>query len=90
MPSPWSNGAVLAVHGSWDRQPPQTPAVLWMAWDGATETLMPAITLVDGFQESNGSRWAARSTRFRDPTGASDAGARNTAGAVYRLTPPTS
>ena len=26
VPAPWSGGAVLAVHGSWNRQPPQPPA----------------------------------------------------------------
>jgi glucose/arabinose dehydrogenase len=89
MPAPWSNGAVVAVHGSWDRQPPQTPSVLWMAWDGKAESLMPAITLVDGFQESNGSRWGRPVDAVPGPDGSlyvSD----DTAGAVYRLTPPTS
>jgi glucose/arabinose dehydrogenase len=77
------------VHGSWDRQPPQTPAVLWMAWDAKAETLMPAITLVAGFQESNGSRWGRPVDAVPGPDGSlyvSD----DTAGAIYRLTPPTS
>ena len=51
IPAPWSGGAVVAVHGSWDRQPPRAPAVLWMAWDAARHTLRPAVTLVSGFQE---------------------------------------
>jgi glucose/arabinose dehydrogenase len=89
IPAPWSNGAVVAVHGSWDRQPPQTPAVLWMAWDAEGETLMPAITLVAGFQESDGSRWGRPVDAVPGPDGSlyvSD----DTAGAIYRLTPPTS
>ena len=57
VPAPWSGGAVLAVHGSWDRQPPRAPAILWLAWNGAKDTLMPAITLVSGFQNADGSRW---------------------------------
>jgi glucose/arabinose dehydrogenase len=87
IPAPWSNGAVVAVHGSWDRQPPQTPAVLWMAWDAEAKTLMPATTLVAGFQESDGSRWGRPVDAVPGPDGSlyvSD----DTAGAVYRLTPP--
>ena len=44
MPAPWTSGAVVAVHGSWDRQPPRPPAVLWLAWDAARHTLNPAVT----------------------------------------------
>ena len=33
--SPWNAGAVVAVHGSWDRHPPRAPAVLWMPWNAA-------------------------------------------------------
>ncbi len=50
VPAQWSGGAVLAVHGSWDRQPPQAPAVLWLAWNAAKATLMPAATLVGRFE----------------------------------------
>jgi glucose/arabinose dehydrogenase len=35
IPAPWSAGAVVAAHGSWDRQPPRSPAVLWQACDTA-------------------------------------------------------
>ena len=41
---PWSGGAVVAAHGSWDRNPPRSPAVLWMAWNKARHTLEPAVT----------------------------------------------
>ncbi|HEY1652560.1 MAG TPA: hypothetical protein VGG09_11815 [Acidimicrobiales bacterium] len=87
LPAPWSGGAVVAVHGSWDREPPQSPAVLWMAWDTTTGTLQPAITLVAGFQEADGSRWGRPVDAVPGPDGAlyvSD----DTAGAVYRLAPP--
>lgn len=87
LPAPWSGGAVVAVHGSWDRQPPQSPAVLWMPWDTATGTLQPATTLVTGFQEANGSRWGRPVDAVPGPDGAlyvSD----DTAGAIYRLAPP--
>lgn len=87
--APWTGGAVVAVHGSWDRQPPRPPAVLWMAWDSTSETLQPAITLVSGFQEADGTRWGRPVDAVPGPDGAlyvSD----DTAGAVYRLMPPTS
>ena len=89
IPAPWSGGAVVAVHGSWDRQPPQTPAVLWMAWNAANATLQPAVTLVSGFQDADGSRWGRPVDAVPGPDGAlyvSD----DTAGAIYRLAPPPS
>ena len=88
IPAPWSGGAVVAVHGSWDRQPPRSPAVLWMAWDAAKHTLEPAVTLVTGFQNADGSRWGRPADAVPGPGGAlyvSD----DTAGAIYRLTPPS-
>ncbi len=33
LPAHWAAGAVVAVHGSWDRHPPRPPAVLWMPWE---------------------------------------------------------
>jgi glucose/arabinose dehydrogenase len=86
VPAPWSGGAVVAVHGSWDRQPPRPPAVLWMAWDAAKHTLEPAVTLVTGFQNADGSRWGRPADAVPGPDGAlyiSD----DTAGAIYRLVP---
>jgi len=87
IPPPWSGGAVVAVHGSWDRQPPRSPAVLWMAWDAVKHTLEPAVTLVTGFQNADGSRWGRPVDAVPGPDGAlyvSD----DTAGAIYRLMPP--
>jgi glucose/arabinose dehydrogenase len=85
--APWSGGAVVAVHGSWNRQPPRAPAVLWMPWDSSTHTLGAAVTLVGGFQEPNGSRWGRVADAVAGPDGAlyvSD----DSAGAIYRLVPP--
>ena len=76
----------MAVHGSWDRDPPRAPAVLWLPWDAQTRTLGSAITLVGGFQEPNGSRWGRTVDAAPGPDGAlyvSD----DQAGAVYRLVP---
>jgi glucose/arabinose dehydrogenase len=87
VPAPWSGGAVLAAHGSWDRQEPRPPAVLWLRWDAKRKTLLPAKTLVSGFQESNGERWGRPVDAVPGPEGAlyvSD----DTAGAVYKLVPP--
>lgn len=87
IPAPWSGGAVVAAHGSWDRQPPRAPAVLWLAWDAAGHTLKPAVTLVGGFQNAAGDRWGRPVDAVAGPDGAlyvSD----DTAGAVYRLAPP--
>jgi glucose/arabinose dehydrogenase len=87
VPAPWSGGAVVAAHGSWDRREPRAPAVLWMRWDAKERTLEPTRTLVGGFQESDGERWGRPVDVVPGPEGAlfvSD----DTAGAVYRLVPP--
>jgi glucose/arabinose dehydrogenase len=86
LPAPWNAGAVVAVHGSWDRQPPRAPAVLWLPWEAKSHTLGDAITLVGGFQYSNGSRWGRTVDAVPGPDGAlyvSD----DQAGAIYRIVP---
>jgi glucose/arabinose dehydrogenase len=87
LPARWSHGAVVAVHGSWDRQPPRSPAVLWLPWKAGSRTLGAAITLVGGFQAPNGSRWGRPVDAVPGPDGAlyvSD----DQAGAIYRLVAP--
>jgi glucose/arabinose dehydrogenase len=86
LPARWRNGAVVAVHGSWDRTPPRAPAVLWMPWESKGRTLGSARTLVGGFQHSDGSRWGRSVDAVPGPDGAlyvSD----DTAGAIYRIVP---
>ena len=86
LPARWRQGAILAVHGSWDRQPPRPPAVLWLPWDAKTKTLGAPLTLVGGFQSANGSRWGRPVDAVAGPDGAlyvSD----DQAGAVYRIVP---
>jgi glucose/arabinose dehydrogenase len=88
LPAPWKNGAVVAVHGSWNRVPPRPPAVLWLAWNAARHTLEPAVVMVTGFQNSDGSRWGRPADAVPGPDGAlyiSD----DTAGVIYRLAPPS-
>jgi glucose/arabinose dehydrogenase len=87
VPAPWSGGAVIAAHGSWNRQEPRPPAVLWMRWDTKRRTLEPAKVLVSGFQGEDGERWGRPVDVVPGPEGAlfvSD----DTAGAIYKLTPP--
>lgn len=86
VPAPFSGGAVVAAHGSWDRQEPRPPAVLWMRWNAKQHTLEPAKTLVSGFQDPDGERWGRPVDVVPAPEGSlfvSD----DTAGAVYKLTP---
>jgi glucose/arabinose dehydrogenase len=88
VPAPWSGGAVVAVHGSWNRQSPQAPAVLWLAWNTARQTLLPAVTLAGGFENADGTFWGRPVDAVPGPDGAlyvSD----DAAGAVYRLDPPS-
>lgn len=86
LPAPWSAGAVVAVHGSWDREPPRAPAVLWLPWEAKGRTLGTPITIVGGFQYPNGNRWGKSVDAVPGPDGAlyvSD----DTAGAIYRIVP---
>jgi glucose/arabinose dehydrogenase len=86
VPAPWSEGAVVASHGSWDREPPRPPAVYWMPWRPSRHTLGAPRTLVGGFQEPNGSRWGRVADAVPGPDGAlyvSD----DQAGAIYRIVP---
>ncbi len=55
---PWRDGAVVAVHGSWDRHPQRAPAVLWLPWNATTGNFGDIVTLISGFQTSAaGARW---------------------------------
>jgi glucose/arabinose dehydrogenase len=86
LPDGLADGAVVAVHGSWDRQPPRPPAVLWMPWSSSAKTLGAAVTLISGFQYANGSRWGRPADAVAGPDGSlyvSD----DSAGAIYRITP---
>jgi glucose/arabinose dehydrogenase len=87
IPAPWSGGAVIAAHGSWDRQPPRSPAVLWLAWHAAKRTLAPSVVLITGFQNASGSRWGRPVDAVPGPDHSlyvTD----DTAGAVYQFTAP--
>ena len=83
--APYANGALVGVHGSWNREPPQAPEVAFFPWqDGHLGNKQ---TLVGGFQAADGSRWGRPVAAVTGPDGAvyiTD----DYAGAVYRLIPP--
>ena len=85
LPAPYRQGALVGIHGSWNRQPPRPPQVAFFPWRG--ETLGPQQTLLSGFQLKDGSRWGRPVMALPGPDGAiyvtDDA-----AGAIYRMTPP--
>lgn len=85
LPAPYASGALIGVHGSWNREPPREPEVSFFAWrDGG---LGDQQTLVGGFQNEDGSRWGRPVAAVTGPDGAvyvTD----DYADAVYRLAPP--
>ncbi len=85
LPQPYTNGALVGVHGSWNRQPPRAPEVSFFPWRNGN--LGDQQTLVGGFQADDGSRWGRPVAALVGPDGAvyiTD----DYAGAVYRLAPP--
>jgi glucose/arabinose dehydrogenase len=84
LPAPYASGALIGVHGSWNRQPPYAPEVAFFPWrDG---TLGNQQTLVGGFQSDDGTRWGRPVAAVAGPDGAvyvTD----DYANAVYRLSP---
>jgi glucose/arabinose dehydrogenase len=87
LPAPYGAGALIGVHGSWNRQPPRAPEVSFYPWhDGALGNQQ---TLVGGFQDADGTRWGRPVAAVVGPDSAvyiTD----DDAGAVYRLVPPNS
>ncbi len=80
------NGALIAMHGSWNREPPREPSVAFSAWDAGAATLTPPTTVMSGFQLDDGSRWGRPVMAVPGPDGAiyvTD----DHAGLVYRISP---
>ena len=48
LPAPYASGALIGVHGSWNREPPREPEVSYFAWRNGG--LGDQQTLVGGFQ----------------------------------------
>lgn len=85
LPAPYTDGALVGIHGSWNRQPPRAPEVSFFPYRNGT--LGDQQTLVGGFQAEDGWRWGRPVAAVAGPDGAvyiSD----DYAGAVYRLAPP--
>lgn len=84
LPAPYADGALVGMHGSWNRQPPRAPEVSFFPWRAGT--LGNQQTLVGGFQADDGSRWGRPVAAVAGPDGAvyiTD----DDAGVVYRLAP---
>ncbi len=78
-------GALVGVHGSWNRTPPREPEVAFFSY--ANGVMGGQRTIMSGFQNSDGSRWGRPVAAIEGADGAiyvSD----DTAGAIYRLAPP--
>lgn len=86
LPAPYASGALVGVHGSWNRQPPYAPEVAFFPWHNGT--LGNAQTLVGGFQSDDGSRWGRPVAAVTGPDGAAYI-TDDYANAVYRLAPPS-
>jgi glucose/arabinose dehydrogenase len=85
LPQPYASGALIGVHGSWNREPPRAPEVSFFPWRNGA--LGDQQTLVGGFQVDDGSRWGRPVAAVTGPDGAvyiTD----DYADAVYRLAPP--
>ena len=85
LPEPYAHGALVGVHGSWNRQPPRAPEVSFFPF--ANGGLGKQQTLVGGFQNADGTRWGRPVDAVVGPDGAvyvtDDA-----ADAIYRVAPP--
>ncbi len=84
LPAPYASGALVGVHGSWNRQPPRAPEVAFFPWQNGS--LGNQQTLVGGFQAEDGTRWGRPVAAVTGPDGAvyiTD----DYADAIYRLAP---
>ena len=82
LPAPYTQGALVGLHGSWNRNPPRAPEVSFFPWQNGA--LADQQTLVGGFQDPDGARWGRPVAAVLGPDGAiyiTD----DDAGAVYRL-----
>ena len=86
LAKPYASGALVAAHGSWNREPPQQPYVAYLPWNSSTKTLGRPQALITGFQNDDGSRWG-RPVMALAGAGPSIYVTDDEAGLVYRITP---
>ncbi len=85
LPAPYGDGALIGMHGSWNRTPPRAPEVSFFKYENGR--MGGQQTLVGGFQAPDGKRWGRPVAATPGPDGAiyiTD----DSAPAVYRLAPP--
>ncbi|WP_190300283.1 T9SS type A sorting domain-containing protein [Rufibacter hautae] len=59
LAAPYNNGAILALHGSWNRTKKTGYKVIYFPWNAATQTPGPQISLIDHIlNEDSTSAWA--------------------------------
>ena len=88
FPAAYANGAVIALHGSWNRTTPTGYKVVYFPWNATTQTPGAQADLVAGFTDfSAGSAWGRPVDTAVDPQGRlfiSD----DQSGTIYQLTAP--
>ena len=89
FPAAYNQAAVIALHGSWNRQAPTGYKVVYFPWNATTQTPGAQADLVAGFTDlSLGSAWGRPVDTAVDPQGhllISD----DQSGTIYQLTAPS-
>jgi glucose/arabinose dehydrogenase len=86
FPAAYASGAVVALHGSWNRSAPTGYKVVYFPWNAATQSPGTQTDLVSGFT-SGGSAWGRPVDTAVDPQGRlfiSD----DQSGTIYQLSGP--
>jgi glucose/arabinose dehydrogenase len=82
FPDAWQGGIFVVQHGSWNREPPAEPKLMYVTLDNGAPT---AVTdFATGWQNDNGNRWGRPAGVIVAPDGSliiSD----DTAGVLYRI-----
>ena len=82
FPDTWQGGIFVVQHGSWNRQPPAEPKLMYVTFENGAPT---AVTdFATGWQDESGNRWGRPAGVIVAPDGSlivSD----DTAGVLYRI-----
>ena len=57
FPAPWSSGAAIALHGSWNRETPTGDKVILVPFVNGNEQPSSAVDLVTGWTNADGTYW---------------------------------